>query len=100
VDVDGRDADGVLPHRHVGRHQRLAVLDERHVTGGAAHVHREQVLDAGESGHVGRTPDAGGRPRQQRLHRSLAGRRCRQQPAGRAHHARLGADHPVADPVL
>jgi len=72
VDVDHRNADRVVADGDVRRDERLAALDERDVAGRAAHVHRDDVLDAAAFGDVGGTLDTAGGPREERVHRASA----------------------------
>ena len=53
-----RSRPSILPRLAI---ERLAVLDQRHVAGGAAHVEGDDVLEAGHAAGIGAGGDAAGR---------------------------------------
>ena len=69
VDVHHRHRDVAAFDLAAARDERLAVLDQRDVAGGAAHVEGDDVLEAGHAARIGAGGDAAGRAREHRGHR-------------------------------
>ena len=69
------------------RDLRLAIPDQAHVGGRAAHVERDRMLEAGAARHGTRRDDTSGGPGQQRVHRGggheIDARRCRHRRSSR-----------------
>jgi len=67
VDVDHRHPDRVGADAQIGRDRRLAAFDQADVTGGPAHVHRDQLLTPSQARHVLGPLHTCCRPRQKRI---------------------------------
>ena len=85
VDVHHRHRDVAALDLAAAGDERLAVLDQRDVAGGAAHVEGDDVLEAGHAAGIGAGGDAAGRPRQHRGHRLARGGREGRHAAVRLH---------------
>ena len=87
-------ADLVLARPH-----GLAVLDDRRLRGGAAHVERDQVAASGEPAEVAAGHHAGGGAGLDEVRRLAPRRLGRERAAARLHHLELGADAGLAQAV-
>ena len=76
----------------LARAYRLAVLDDRRLGGGAAHVERDQVSAAGEAAEVAARHHARRGAGLDQVRRLAPRRLGRERAAARLHHLELGAD--------
>ena len=85
VDVHHRHREVAAFDLAAARDRGLAVLDQRHVAGGAAHVEGDDVLEAGHAAGIGAGGDAAGRAGQHGGHGLARGGGERRHAAVRLH---------------